>query len=280
MTGDVVLVLGGGGWAGAALVPLLRARGMHVAAPRSAELDVTDADAVHAAIGDLAPRAVMNLAAAQPGSDAATLDAVNRLGAANVAEAAAGAGVRLVHVASDVVFDGRSAPYSEGAPVCPITDYGRSKAAGEAAVLSAHPAAVSVRTSLLWDPAAQDRGTAGFARRLAAGEPCRLFTDEIRCPLDRAALAECLSRLLDVPARGPLHVAGTEPLSRHEFATLLLEHFGVPGRDQVEAARAADLEAAGAPPRPRDLRLDVRRAERLLDVRLPGVRELLSGGAR
>jgi len=275
MPRDVVLVLGGGGWAGAVLVPLLRARGMRVAAPRSAELDVTDVGAVDAAVGELAPRAVVNLAAAQPGADDATLDAVNHRGAEHVAAAAARGGARLVHVASDVVFDGRHAPYAEDAPVCPITDYGRSKAAGEAAVLAVHPDAVSVRTSLLWDPGAMDRGTASFARRLEQ-EPCRLFSDEIRCPLERNVLAECLARLLEVPVRGPLNVVGTEALSRHAFGTLLLEHFRVEGRERVEAACAAELEAAGAPPRPRDLRLHVALAVRRLGISLPGVRDVLS----
>ena len=275
---EVVIVLGGGGWAGAALLPLLRARGATVIAPRSAELDVSDARAVRALIASHAPGAVFNLAAAMPGADDGMLEAVNDVGAANVARAAAAAGARLVHVSSDVVFDGRAAPYADDAPVNPITAYGRSKAAGEATVLATHPDAVSVRTSLIWDPEVPGRSIDEFARRLATGEPCRLFVDEIRCPLPRGVLAECLVRLLEVPVRGPLNVAGTEPVSRHAFGTLLLEHFDVPGRDRVEAVRAADLEAAGAPPRPRDLRLDVRRAEEFLRIRLPGVRELLRRG--
>jgi dTDP-4-dehydrorhamnose reductase len=273
-----VLVLGGAGWTGSCLMRQLAARGLTVAAPRSSELDVTLSDDVDATVDRLRPTAVINLAAAQPGATERTLDLVNRVGAENVASAAARVGARLVHVASDVVFDGRGAPYDEEAAVCPITPYGRSKAAGEAAVLAAHPAAVSVRTSLLWDRAELDRGTAGFARRLAAAEPCSLFVDEIRSPIPRDVLARCLAELLDISVRGPLHVAGTEPVSRHEFGVLLLEHFGVPGRERVVAVSAAQQEAAGAAPRPRDLRLDVRRAEQLLGVALPGVRDVLSSG--
>ena len=178
-------------------------------------------------------------------------------------------------VSTDAIFDGHSAPYDEDAAPSPITPYGRSKAAGEAAVLAKHDDAVAVRTSLLWDPTAVDRGTASFAARLARAEPCRLFTDEIRCPISRDALAECLVRLLEVPWRGVLNIAGREALSRHEFGMLLLRHFGVEGLDAVEAVQAAGLEAAGAPPRPRDLTLRVDRAERVLGLQLPGVRALL-----
>ena len=81
--------------------------------------------------------------------------------------------------------------------------------------------------------------------------------------------------LIDVPRSGTLNVAGTEPLSRHDFASLLLRHFAVPGTERIEQASSAALQAAGAPPRALDVRLDVSRAEALLGWSLPGVRELL-----
>ena len=85
--------------------------------------------------------------------------------------------------------------------------------------------------------------------------------------MDPAALVE----LASLRVTGTLNVAGTEPLSRHDFGVLLLEHFGVTERGRVERARAADL----AEPRPRDLTLDVSKARSLLATRLPGVRETL-----
>ena len=92
-------------------------------------------------------------------------------------------------------------------------------------------------------------------------------------------LAEALARLLDTDLSGTLNVAGREAVTRHTWGVRLLEHFDVPGREQVEAVRAADLEAAGAAPRPRDLTLDVSRAEARLALRLPGLGEVLDGSS-
>lgn len=279
MSAADVLVFGGAGWTGSVLVPLLRDRPLRVVAPSRATVDVADESAVLGALRDSGARAVVNLAAAQPGAPQDALERVNHRGAAAVARAAAALGLRLVHVSTDMVLDGLRAPYADDAPSAAITPYGRSKAAGEEAVLAAHPAAVCVRTSLLWDPAVMDRGIRGFARRLAAGEPCRVFSDEIRCPLPRTVLAEALARLLDTDLSGTLNVAGREAVTRHTWGVRLLEHFDVPGREQVEAVRAADLEAAGAAPRPRDLTLDVSRAEARLALRLPGLGEVLDGSS-
>lgn len=271
-----VLVTGGSGFLGLAVVEELRGRGFEVFAPRRAELDLTSADSVRDVVRRTAPEAIVHLAAALPAEAEDVLRTVNVHGAELVAEASRALGARLVHVASDAGHDGRAAPYADAAPMHPITAYGRSKADGERRVLAVAPDAVSVRTSLLWDPDAMDRGTASLARRLAAGEPCVGYVDEIRCPLPRRALAACLADLVSAAHSGPLNVAGREPVSRHDFAVALLRHFGVPGRERLRPVRVADLEAAGAPPRPRDLRLAVDRVERLLGRRMPGVSELLS----
>ncbi len=274
------LVLGGNGWTGRVLVPLLERRGVRVVAPRSAELDVTDADSVAAAVTRFAPDAIVNACAAQPGASEAALNAVNCVGAGHVARAAALHAARLVHVSTDVVLDGRTPPYDDGAPCNPLTPYGRSKAAGEEAVLASGADAVLVRTSLLWDPGAIDRATAGFAARLAAGQECVLYTDEIRCALSRHDLARALADLLALDVTGPLNVAGAEALSRLAFGTLLLDHFDVSGRERVRAERAAEREAAGAAPRPRDLTLVTDRAQRLLGRTFPGPRQLIASVGR
>ena len=94
------------------------------------------------------PAAVIHTAYRQDGDGAreTTVD-----GAEAVAAAAREAGARLVHMSSDVIFDGRKpAPYAEDDPPSPITDYGRAKADAERLVAAAHPDAVLVRTSLIY----------------------------------------------------------------------------------------------------------------------------------
>jgi dTDP-4-dehydrorhamnose reductase len=271
-----VLVLGGRGWIGRALVPALRRRGHTVLVPRHAACDVADPRAVRRALAASRAAAVVNAAAATSGErDEALLNAVNVEGARHVAEAAERAGARLVHVSTDLVLDGRSPPYADDAPACPVNAYGRSKAAGERAVLAACPSAVAVRASHVYDLATKDPFLAEFAQRLARGEPARLFTDEVRCPLERRAIAAALAELVTLDVAGTLNVAGAESLSRFEYGSLLLAWFRVPGRERVKRARAAAL----AEPRPLDLTLDTSKARALLSTRLLGVRATLERAA-
>ena len=109
---------------------------MRVAGVSHAELDITDAVAVDRAVRSSRSSLIVNVAAFtavdRAESDAATAFAVNRDGAAHVAEACARAGVPLIHLSTDYVFDGtKREPYVEDDPVSPINVYGASKAAGE-----------------------------------------------------------------------------------------------------------------------------------------------------
>src|SRR5262245_5147530 len=198
-----VLVLGGHGWIGRALLPALRRRGHTPVAPRHAECDIADPRAVRRALAASRARAVVNAAAANSGErDEALLAAVNVDGARNVAAEAERAGARLVHVSTDLVLDGRSPPYGDDAEARPVNAYGRSKAAGERAVHEACPSAVLVRASHVYDLRTPDPFLAAFAQRLARGEPARLFTDEVRCPIARPALASALAELVTLDVAG------------------------------------------------------------------------------
>ncbi len=267
-----VLVFGGGGWVGQLLVPALAAAGHAVVAPTHRACEVADARAVERALEEASPDAVINAAALTTRTtDGRALFAVNLDGARNVAVGAARGGARLVHVSTDMVLDGETPPYGDDAPPNPVNPYGRSKAAGEDAVRAACPSAVLVRTSHVYDPSTPDPTLRGFIDRLEKGEPCRLYTDEVRCPIARPMLVAALMELMTLDVSGVLNVAGSEPLTRWEYGTLLLEHFRVPRRDRVERALAADA----AETRPLDLTLDVSKARSILRTPLLGVRETL-----
>ncbi len=275
-----LVITGASGYLGRHLAPRAAARADVVAvsgrradrvtAGTVAVLDVTDGAAVAAAVARWRPTAVIHAAAANPGTPDAALWPVNVDGSRHVAAAAARVGARLVHVSSDVVFDGRLAPYADGATPSPVNAYGRAKAAAEAAVAAAHPGAAIVRTSLIYGLAEIDRSTAGFAARLAHGGRLTLWTDVIRQPVEAGHLADALVALaLDLPAvAGTVNVAGTQAMSRHAFGRRMLAFWGVGGLDRIEAGRAADLPDGGVP---LDLRLDLTRARGLFPTLLSGV---------
>jgi dTDP-4-dehydrorhamnose reductase len=150
------LVTGAGGMLGTDLVAALVSRAEPVTGMDRAGLNVTDAAAVTDAIVRSRPDVVVNCAAwtavddAEAGEEQAL--AVNAGGAANLATACAGIGARLVQVSTDYVFSGdASRPYAEDDVPAPRTAYGRTKLAGERAVLGRLPGSgYVVRTAWLY----------------------------------------------------------------------------------------------------------------------------------
>jgi dTDP-4-dehydrorhamnose reductase len=245
-------VTGGSGYLGRVVVERAAVAGWVVLAPGSAAVDVRDLAALSDAMTDA--DAVVHTAYVR---DAPSARDVIVDGTANVVRAAAGR--RLVHLSTDVVFDGRlGRPYREDDPPSPITDYGRAKAAAESVVADA-PAAVIVRTSLIYG----GRGRSPSPHELAAGDPVATFhDDELRCPVQVDDLAAALVELVTLDLAGPLHVAGPVGLSRADFAELLT---GKPVR-----------RGQAAPGRPLDCRLDTSLARSVLTTRLRGPDEVVS----
>jgi dTDP-4-dehydrorhamnose reductase len=148
------MVTGVGGQLGTRLVGELD--GEDVVGLTIDDLDITDVDAVDAVIRDVRPDIVVN-AAAYTAVDAAETAArqafaVNELGPRLIAGALARHGGRLVHVSTDYVFGGDATqPYEPDDQPAPSTVYGRSKLAGERAVVAVLPGACHVvRTAWMY----------------------------------------------------------------------------------------------------------------------------------
>jgi dTDP-4-dehydrorhamnose reductase len=232
-----VLITGAHGYLGRHLIGVASVGGRwDAAAPTSSEVDVRDAAAVREAVSSLRPDAVVHLAYRK--DDRATI--VD--GSANVAAASVAQGSRLVHLSTDVVFGDRVDPWTEEDLPAPVHAYGRAKADAEERVAAADPAAVLVRTSLLYG----DRHLAAIQRDVAdavAGRTSmRFFTDEVRCPVHADDVAAAVLRLVgdldDV--RGPLHVAGPEAMSRAELARRFACHLSL-DEQRVPTVSAAAL---------------------------------------
>lgn len=256
-----LLVTGGCGYLGRELVRRAPERGWEVRATWFERPPEGAADWVRADLRD--PGAARRALA---GADAVIHTAyrqgpgeweANVGGSSALAEAARG--LRLVHLSSDVVFDGTRGRYREDDAPAPVNSYGRSKAEAERRVAEAHPDATIVRTSLIYggrEPGPQER---------LASEGRRFFVDEIRSPVHVGDLADALLEVVALDLPGPLHLAGADDVSRFDFAVLL-------GADPATLERASTT-AERAP----DVSLDSSRAAALLRTRLRGAYEVLAG---
>ena len=262
-----LLVTGGAGYLGSEVARLAEERGWDVLATRlgrepphgrPVRLDIRDVDEAARVFSGEAPDVVIHTAYRQ--SDAEVQGAVVE-GTRNVARAARRAGARLIHVSTDLVFDGeRDGRYAEDDEPRPVSRYGEAKLAAEQLVRELHPDALIIRTSLLY-------GKPGPQEALALRNDIEFYTDEIRTPARVEEVAAALLELAATDLAGVLHVAGPEAVSRYELARLLA---GAQGRDPDEIRGAP-----GPPGRARNVALDSTRAAGILRTRLRGAMEAL-----
>ena len=224
-----ILITGAGGQLGRALQEALRDREL---LPRThGELDISDLDAVRAAVDDLRPELVIN-AAAYNAVDAAESDAEgafagNALGARNLALVTAAAAIPLLHVSTDYVFDGRgNRPYHEFDPPNPRTVYGASKLAGEKAVRDLNPRHYIVRTAWLYHPEGKN-----FANTITAlgaeRDEVRVVSDQYGSPTYVPHLAAGIAQLLPSGAFGTYHIVNAGAASWYDFAVALFAEIGL-----------------------------------------------------
>lgn len=209
-----VLVLGGAGQVGTELQALTWPDGVNVHAPGRADLDITDADAVAAALAARAYRAVINTAAYtavdKAESDVVAAWRLNALAPAILAAATAAKRIPLVHVSTDYVFAGTKpdGAYAPDAPIDPQSVYGASKAAGELAVRTGNPRHAIVRTAWVVSP---HRGNfvKTMLRLAAERDALTVVNDQHGCPTSAADLAAALATIAQAMAADPVAPTGT-----------------------------------------------------------------------
>jgi len=285
-----LLLTGGSGQLGTDLREALAPLGV-VHAPPTASLDLARPETVRAAVASLRPRVIVT-AGAYTAVDAAEHDvarcmAINADACGVLGEAAAGIGARVVHFSTDYVFDGEGdRPWREDDRTGPRQVYGRSKLAGERALLDACPDAMILRTSWLYGRSGRNFVRA-ILRRAHAGQPLRVVADQTGAPTWTRPLAAATARIVAALASGDsapggiYHVSAAGATTWYDFAAEIVrlwEARAEIGAVPLTAITSAELAAPAA--RPRYSVLDGARAEATFGVRLADWREQIGEFAR
>lgn len=226
------------------------------------DLAAGDSDALAGLLHDVRPDAVIHAAAcSRPDDCESRPEAARRVNVAAteaLARACHRRSIPFVFTSTDMVFDGRQAPYDEGSPVCPISAYGRQKAAAERIVRRHCPRALICRLPLLIGGTAEKGRTfsAVIIESLIQGRPLNLFVDEFRTPVDGGSAAAGILMLVG-RTEGVVHLGGRTRISRYQMGCRLAGRLGC---DPALIRPVALNQIETASPRPPDLSLDSRRA--------------------
>ena len=227
----MILVLGGHGQLGAELVVKAGDAGVPLVAVGHAEVDVADPKTIARAVAKYRPTLIVNAAAYtnvdKAESQVSQAQRTNALGASVAAASAKRAGLSIIHISTDYVFDGeKTSAYVETDPVGPLSAYGRTKEKGEEGVRNSHPQHLILRTSWLYG--VHGSNFLKTVVRLAAERDTLGFVAAQRgSPTSTAELAKAILIAADAIGKGTApwgtyHVAGSGVVSRHAMATAIV----------------------------------------------------------
>ena len=252
---EKIIVTGAGGNIGIHITRCL-ARDYHVIAAihnhkpswlTGERLDITEISEVEAMVVRHSPVAVVHAAAIADANlceqERDLARAINIDGAANIARVCESEGVYLLHISTDLVFDGQKGNYSEDDQPSPLSHYGKTKAEAETMVSDCCPGASILRTAIVYGAGSGKRPNffQWAIRQASDGKPMKIFTDEYRSFLYVEDSAEAVAALVGKRPRGIFHAGGDERQSRYDFTKKLLEAFHLP-TEGIETIKIADLK--------------------------------------
>jgi dTDP-4-dehydrorhamnose reductase len=261
---------------------MLARGGGQVTALSRADVDLADAAAVERAVAEADADLVVNAAAYNAVDRAETEEAlalaVNAEAPGAMARACNAKGIPLIHVSTDCVFDGtKDGAWTEDDAPSPLGAYGRSKLAGERAVLESGAEAVVLRTSWVFSP--YGRNFLQIMLNLGQSQPqVRVVDDQHGKPTCAGDMADfILAAAPRLMAREPnltglFHFANPEPTTRRGFAEAIFEGAGV--TTPIIPIPTSDFPTPA--PRPLNAVLDCGKLEQAYGVRLRSWREGLA----
>ena len=211
---------------------------------RTIQLDASEPEELTKIAIELWPDAIVNCAAISNATsveaDAMRAEKINVALPRLLAQLSTHLGARLLHISTDMVFDGQSEqPYRSTDIPAPTNLYGQTKLMAEREVLEHNPEdPVVLRIPILMgnSPGGRRSFHEKLIATIQAGKKPKLFCDEIRQPCSASNVAEVLLELTERrDLHGLFHWAGSETISRFEMGQRILKHFGLP-LDAIDSA--------------------------------------------
>jgi dTDP-4-dehydrorhamnose reductase len=220
-----VLILGAGGQVSRAVAQVMS--GEHELVVKThAEVDIADAESLDRTLAQAKVDWIVN-GAAYTAVDLAEEErpraaAINDAAVGTVAAAASRAGVRLLHISTDFVFDGASnRAYRPNDPPNPLSVYGATKLAGEKKALDSECAAIVLRTAWVY-AAAGKNFVLTMLKLMREREQVRVVGDQIGAPSWATGIAHAIRGLLEVKApAGIYHWTDLGVASWYDFAVAI-----------------------------------------------------------
>jgi len=276
-----VLVVGSTGQVARALESTQLRPGETLTCAGRPHLNLQEPRTIAGVLEETAPSIIINAAAYTDveGAESALAEAmsVNAAGAGLLAAEAAKIGAPVLHLSTDYVFDGEAArPYIETDAARPINAYGRSKLAGEAAVSTANPRHVILRTAWIHGP--HGRNFVRTVLRLARErDEIRIVDDQFGNPTAAVDIAAALLTLARRFAAGPVtddacglfHMAAPDAASWAEYAAHIIDISASLGGPSASVKPIGSRDYPQIARRPANSRLDCSRIEAVHGVALP-----------
>lgn len=228
-----ILVTGANGQLGMEMRSVSTGSSDHYIFTDVAELDISDESAVERMMGDGHIDVIVNCAAYtnvdKAEEDEATADLLNHRAVEILASAARRHDATLIHISTDYVFDGSSCiPYREDAPTAPIGAYGRTKLAGETAILASGCRYLIFRTSWLYSP--YGKNFVKTMMHLASEKDClKVVFDQVGTPTYAGDLAALIHKVItdrQLDRQGIYHYSNEGVCSWYDFAVEICRQCG------------------------------------------------------